>query len=211
MNQTAQVQSNFDGHPDSNSFVQILDEQGRKGIVRYDTFVAGLFKVESPDRMRLHAALGICGEAGELGDAIKKEVVYGKGPDLENIIEELGDLRFYIQAVQNLYGISEQELLQKNANKLARRYQGLTYSNAAAIERADKADGVLESGKTNDYHERAKFLAKALFNVEDPVLDSFNTVPNVNQIHPSPIDKIGDSITGILGTFNLPSIRKQGE
>jgi NTP pyrophosphatase (non-canonical NTP hydrolase) len=109
--------------------------------VRYDAFVAALFK---PDNLRdslNHAALGVAGEAGELVDAIKKHVIYGKPLDRANVVEELGDLRFYIQAVMNTLGISEYEILQENANKLRVRYAGLSYSSEAAIARADKATG----------------------------------------------------------------------
>lgn len=123
----------------SHGFVNVYDpEEVNVKQVRYDVFVALLFKVQHFDLMQLHAALGVCGEAGELADAIKKHVIYGKPLDRDNIIEELGDLRFYIEAVQNLYKITEQEVLQANANKLAQRYKSLTYSDQAAIERADK-------------------------------------------------------------------------
>jgi NTP pyrophosphatase (non-canonical NTP hydrolase) len=91
--------------------------------------------------MLLHAALGICGEAGELADAIKRHVIYGKDLDLKNVIEELGDLRFYLQAVANLVKIPEHTILQENGNKLSERYKKLQYSDQAAIERADKKSG----------------------------------------------------------------------
>lgn len=121
--------------------------EGRLTMIRYDQFVEALFKRESFKEMALHAALGVCGEAGELGDAIKKHVVYGKSIDRDNLVEELGDLRFFIQAVQNLYGITETEVLQTNGYKLAKRYNGLNYSDEAARLRADKsAPGVSESG-----------------------------------------------------------------
>lgn len=119
----------------SNSFVKIGDD-----IIRYDQFVLQLFKADSSALMKMHAALGVCGEAGELGDAIKKEIVYGKTPDVINIMEELGDLRFYIQSIQNLYNIPEQMLLQYNADKLAKRYTSLRYSDEEAIRRADKEE-----------------------------------------------------------------------
>ena len=123
----------------SHGFVNVYDqEEVNVKQVRYDVFVALLFKLQHFDTMQLHAALGVCGEAGELADAIKKHVIYGKPLDRDNMIEELGDLRFYMQAVQNLYQIPEQEILQANANKLAARYKGLTYSNEAAIAREDK-------------------------------------------------------------------------
>ena len=120
----------------SNSFVKVGDD-----IIRYDQFVLQLFKADSGALMKMHAGLGVCGEAGELGDAIKKEIVYGKTPDVINIMEELGDLRFYIQAVQNLYNIPEQLLLQYNADKLAKRYASLRYTDEEAIRRADKDTG----------------------------------------------------------------------
>jgi phosphoribosyl-ATP pyrophosphohydrolase len=112
---------------------------GASETIRYDVFVAGLFKNMSPEMMKLHCALGVCGEAGELADAIKKEVIYCKGEDVNNIVEELGDLAFYMQATMQRYGITEQQVLQGNADKLAKRYVGLKYSNVAAIERADKS------------------------------------------------------------------------
>lgn len=130
----------------SNSWVNIYIAPGPLGeppvteLVRYDQFVTGLFKPGSIKEQKLHAALGVCGEAGELGDAIKKEVIYGKHPDRANIVEELGDLMFYAQAVKQLYHITDQEMYQTNADKLAKRYVGLKYSDRAAQERADKND-----------------------------------------------------------------------
>jgi len=119
-------------------FVELLTPSGEIKPVRYDIFVSALFKLQSFDTMQLHAALGVCGEAGELADGIKKHVIYGKPLDRENVIEELGDLRFYIQAVMNLYQISEQTVLQYNARKLSKRYVELAYSDEAAIARKDK-------------------------------------------------------------------------
>lgn len=108
--------------------------------VRYDQFVRWLFKPGTAQVMGLHCALGVCGEAGELGDAIKKEYIYGKPRDLENIIEELGDLEFYLQAVRNHYGLSRNKIVQANAEKLGKRYASLRYSDEQAIERADKKE-----------------------------------------------------------------------
>ena len=121
----------------ANSFIKLSD--GRN--LRYDHFVDALFKQESFRHMADHARGGICEEAGELSGAIKKHVVYGKVPDIQNIIEELGDLRFFMQAVMGLYGISEQQVLQHNAAKLMVRYEGMEYSDEAAQSRADKPAG----------------------------------------------------------------------
>jgi NTP pyrophosphatase (non-canonical NTP hydrolase) len=133
-----EILTNNQNFPGCNSFVYLETAPKGKDLVRYDKFVQLLFKQESEKDMAMHMALGICGEAGELADAIKRQYVYNKAVDHNNIIEELGDLRFYIQAVMNHYGISEQEVLQLNAAKLSLRYKSLTYSDSAAQERADK-------------------------------------------------------------------------
>lgn len=119
-----------------------FDQDPHTEVVRYDMFVQGLMKPASEQLMKLHCALGVCGEAGELADAIKKEQIYGKPEDRENIIEELGDLAFYMQATMNQYGITPQEVYQGNADKLAKRYVGLKYSDKAAIDRADKNENL---------------------------------------------------------------------
>ena len=132
----------------TNSFVLVYPEDWSPDSpdliadpIRYDQFVLQLFKADTASGMLNHVALGVAGETGELVDAIKKHTVYGKQFDRENIIEELGDLRFYIQAMQNILGITESEVLQANANKLAKRYRGLKYTDQAAIDRADKKVG----------------------------------------------------------------------
>lgn len=43
-----------------------------------------------------HMSLGFCGEAGELCDAVKKHRIYGKPLDKANIIEEVGDVLWYV-------------------------------------------------------------------------------------------------------------------
>lgn len=106
--------------------------------VRYDDFVRRLFKADTFNEMVHHAKGGICEEAGEISDVLKRHVTYGKPLNREQLVEELGDIRFYIQAVQNIFDITEQEILQHNANKLNKRYADLTYSGEAAIARADK-------------------------------------------------------------------------
>ena len=122
----------------TNIYVLTTNEQKEISPVRYDRFVGQLFKPDTHNNVLMHAALGVCGEAGELADAIKKHVVYGKPLDFNNVREELGDLFFYMQALMNELGIECQEVYQQNANKLADRYKSLTYSDAAAIAREDK-------------------------------------------------------------------------
>ena len=86
----------------------------------------------------LHMVIGASGEVGELVDAIKKHVIYQKPLDVENVKEELGDLLFYMSNLMQSVGLSFEEVLQHNVNKLSVRYSKGSYSNAQAQERADK-------------------------------------------------------------------------
>lgn len=87
----------------------------------------------------LHMAVGIAGESGELLDAIKKHVVYNKPLDRANVVEELGDLEFYMEGLRQGLGITRVEVLNHNLAKLNKRYAAGTYSDQAAQQRADKA------------------------------------------------------------------------
>jgi NTP pyrophosphatase (non-canonical NTP hydrolase) len=85
-----------------------------------------------------HATLGIAGEAGEIVDAVKKHVIYEKPLDRENLIEELGDMEFYLEQLRQALGITREQTLEANMKKLEVRYKGFNYSDKQAHERADK-------------------------------------------------------------------------
>lgn len=85
----------------------------------------------------VHMALGVAGEAGELVDAIKRHAIYGKLLDIGNVIEELGDLEFYMSNIRQSLGLTRELILETNIAKLQKRYSN-KYSNEAAIARADK-------------------------------------------------------------------------
>ena len=85
----------------------------------------------------LHMTVGVAGEAGELLDCVKKHVIYRKPLDMDNLIEELGDLEFYMEGLRQTFDITREQCLDANKAKLYERYKG-SYSNEAAIARADK-------------------------------------------------------------------------
>lgn len=89
----------------------------------------------------LHMAIGIASESGELLDAVKKAIIYRKPVDINNVVEELGDLEFFLEGVRQNLNITRSETLEANLIKLSTgpnaRYKS-GYSDAAAIARADK-------------------------------------------------------------------------
>lgn len=110
------------------------------GEISYEFFVTRLIKEMGSLTLNVHhMATGAAGEGGELLDASKKHWIYGKDLDVTNVIEELGDLEFYMAGMRQMLGLSRRDILKANISKLEKRY-GDSYSDAAAIARVDKAD-----------------------------------------------------------------------
>lgn len=110
----------------------------------------------------LHMAVGVAGEAGELLDAVKKATIYNKTIDHENMIEELGDLEFYMSRIRQIIGVTRDEVLEHNYKKLSKRYALGKYSNEQAQERADKEDAEL-----NAIADKRMNQKKIRVNIED--------------------------------------------
>lgn len=87
-----------------------------------------------------HGAIGLSGEAGELLDLFKKSV-YKKTPiDPLRLVDEAGDVLFYLTLVLEASGSSIQEAMDVNYAKLTARY-GDKYS----LEGARLRDKVAET------------------------------------------------------------------
>jgi NTP pyrophosphatase (non-canonical NTP hydrolase) len=115
--------------------------------MKYEEFVTAL--VKDGDKIKseltgkechaIHMIMGICGEAGELLDAVKKAVIYRKPLDEFNVTEELGDIEFYLEGFRQSVGISRDEVIKENMYKLSKRYSKIQYTDEDAQTRADKA------------------------------------------------------------------------
>lgn len=114
--------------------------------IKHTEMVASLCKsgetiaaeLTGPEAHILHMAVGVSGESGELLDAVKKSTIYRKEIDRENVIEELGDIEFYLEGLRQGLGISREETIAGNIAKLGERYSGFQYTDARARDRADK-------------------------------------------------------------------------
>jgi NTP pyrophosphatase (non-canonical NTP hydrolase) len=82
----------------------------------------------------LHGAIGISTEAGEILDAFKKHIYYGKPLDEVNIMEEVGDVMFYIAIILREFGYSFEDAAKMNIDKLRLRY-GERFSEYDAMNR----------------------------------------------------------------------------
>lgn len=93
-------------------------------------------QMDLPGRLQ-HGMLGIITEAGELGDTVKKHVIYGQELDVANLQEEIGDILWYLAVIANATGINLSRAASDNIAKLQKRYPE-AYSDAAAAARLDK-------------------------------------------------------------------------
>lgn len=73
-------------------------------------------------QMLIDAALGLTGEAGEVADLVKKANYQGHILDKEAVMKELGDVAWYIALACQALGVTMQEVLQMNVDKLRKRY-----------------------------------------------------------------------------------------
>ena len=122
-----------------------------------------------------HMGLGIVGEMGEIVDQLKKAYIYGKAIDQVNIIEEVGDVAFYVAGVvqfyPNLYNFIGSDELKNSINyeKLAKAKSNITRTillNTMSAANLVVDMGILADetgGPSDEGEEVAKTLCMFLF------------------------------------------------
>ena len=143
-------------------FVQSIVKSGHDILVQLTPLQASI----------LHMAVGVSGEAGELLDSVKKHCVYQKQLNINNVIEEAGDILFYLTGLLNELGLTINDCMEANVEKLSKRYPEKRYTNEAAIARADKLDVVEEPVVLKDDDDLADIKVERVCQVEDPECES---------------------------------------
>lgn len=73
------------------------------------------------DMMR-NAVYGLNGESGEVIDLLKKHEFQGHDLDRDKLIDEAGDVAWYLALLASALGVTLEEIMQKNVDKLKKRY-----------------------------------------------------------------------------------------
>lgn len=69
-----------------------------------------------------NAAIGLCGEAGEVADLLKKHLFQERSLDIGKVKEEMGDVVWYLSYLSLALGIDMNSVIQGNMEKLMARY-----------------------------------------------------------------------------------------
>jgi len=93
----------------------------------------------------LHATIGISTEAGELLDAVKKHLFYGKKLDIVNIHEELSDICWYMSLLMEWSGTTWEEVFELNIEKLRLRYPEKFTTDKALSRNLEAERNLLET------------------------------------------------------------------
>ncbi len=74
------------------------------------------------DGMLLNGVMGLCGEAGEVIDIVKKHLFHLHPLDAYKLKDELGDVAWYLALTSHALGLTLEEVLEHNIEKLKKRY-----------------------------------------------------------------------------------------
>ena len=74
------------------------------------------------NELLLNAALGLCGESGEVADLVKKHRFQGHNLDLDHVAKELGDVAWYLAVGAYAIGLDLETIFRMNIEKLEARY-----------------------------------------------------------------------------------------
>tara|TARA_A200000113_G_scaffold60023_1_gene51334 strand:- start:340 stop:744 length:405 start_codon:yes stop_codon:yes gene_type:complete len=115
---------------DPTKYIQFVDEVTSKPSKDHEAFVYRIQELEGqgfPSERLLTASVGMCAEAGEFTEIVKKIIFQGKPVNEENLFHlkrELGDIMWYVAQACIGLDISLDEVLAMNVEKLKARYPG---------------------------------------------------------------------------------------
>ncbi len=158
-----------------------------------------------PTRL-LHAILGMQDEIGEISKAMKGWIYYGKPLDCLNLVEELGDLLWFVALACNTLGVDmENALMEANIRKLQVRFPE-KFTEALAQEASRRREEerlaiikqLSEAGDRRDW-EKCDELDLRLMKLREqeyPSLKELNEGRTVNKVidqairaHPAPAEE----------------------
>ena len=118
-----------------------------KGTDNRNTFLLGQRCVTQRMPRVVHYILGLGSETGELQDAVKKYLRDGRPIDPLNVLEECGDIMWYVGQLLAVYGFTFEQAMQANIDKLTVRYpDGFTEAARTETDLTAEYDTLKKNG-----------------------------------------------------------------
>lgn len=117
----------------TNEEMKMTNENYRTNVLSTESQVE--IHLDAKQSRLLHAAMGLCTEAGEIMDTLKKTFFYGKPLDKVNLKEESGDSEWYMEILIDYLESTREEIHQFNIDKLKKRYPDQKFTSADALNR----------------------------------------------------------------------------
>ena len=91
-------------------------------VAEYTREVHRTCDIQDQKELLILTALGIAGEAGEVVDIVKKVLYHAHELDTSALCKEVGDLLWYVVLLCETVGLTLDEVMQTNVEKLRQRY-----------------------------------------------------------------------------------------
>jgi NTP pyrophosphatase (non-canonical NTP hydrolase) len=92
----------------------------------------------NPREITSNMCMGLCGEAGEVTDYVKKCLYHAHEYNSNIMREELGDLLWYFVVLADRSGITLDSIMEENIKKLKKRYPEGKFTYEDSLARKDK-------------------------------------------------------------------------
>lgn len=97
------------------------------------------FEIAPRDVMVTWMALGLAGESGEVADLVKKGIFQQQGLNMDRLRKEFGDVCWYLAGMMSLLGVSFNDILEENLEKINKRFPA-GWDATKSAERNDEID-----------------------------------------------------------------------
>lgn len=156
-----------------------------------------LYDMGSPITQLENGIRGLTNEVGELAEITKKCIEYGKGPvDVVHLKEEVGDCFWRLRQICDAVGLTFEECMQANIEKLKIRYPKEFSDIQAQEENRDRAG------------EREAMILPSI-NLDDPIpVTTWHNLPKIGDPFPDGLEEYVDEYQQTGSGFAEPPEEK---
>ena len=154
----------------------------------------------------INGVMGLCGESGEAIDIVKKHLAQGHELDREHLIDELGDIAWYLAETAQVLGVTLEEVLERNMTVI------ISSHNLRELEDFCDMVGILHNGRlimqhTMDTLSDRYCKAQVVIDKNSTVLDNFKdekvlSIKKSGSIYTVTCAMSCDEAEKFLGRFN---------